>query len=886
MNKRKRASCLFFALAAQMLCAETHKVPLFLAAGDSSLRSVVRVINLSDEAGPVTVTAFTDGGVEWEGTSFRIEGNAVFAFNSDDLEYGDPDKGLTGIGTGDGDWHLTLDSELPLTVSTYARSADGLLTEMNRTVPRDPDGIHRVMTFNPRTAMRRVSQLRLVNPHDKPVTVTVKGIDDMGADSDGSVTVTLAANEARTLTAGQLEDRGLGDGAGKWRLFVTATEPITVMNLMRTISGHLANLSSAPEAEMEDDLHGFGSADTGTVIPLFTSADSFRQSFARIINRSDAPGTVIVEVTDDSGTVRGQFRLPIGARQERSFTSDDLENGNRGRGIPAIGGGTGAWRLTVRGVRTGLLPTPIENLLPLDLQVLAYLRTQDGFFNTLHDLVYDVGNHQVPVFNPAWDTQRESALRVISTVNRVTTVTVRGYDDAGTEGDAPVTFTLRPNEATILTSRQLESTGLGDGTAKWRLVVSADNPVGVMNLMRTPTGHLTNISYLPETERVVANTLSASFTYEEDEGTPFGIRFNANSSTGSIVSYDWDFGEVSRRAEKTPGTGVTPFFVYDDLWSHGQFSGNTYGYEGSYPHTDTYTVTLTITDRAGSTAKRTKKVRVTNTLRFPGLRDLIGRISDGGGHRGKLVLSELEVGDVFGGHAKQTVYVNMKGEGVPEENILVHGPGVTNRRMLHPSGILTHPANASLRAETLVVNRSTFPAYHTDIGNAIAEHNIVFVAPTGNVSSHGKNECNPENMPDRDLWNRNHSFHSCNGRTYDTAYRGAMEAIATGKALFATSADLQQDGSVEPHSGVIKCGDTRRYCFAVPTTGGTVTSSATAKLSAAVFHLFQLYEDAEDVVRALKRCTRDIGAPGIDREFGNGLVDFRCVEATRPVFDR
>ena len=98
--------------------------------------------------------------------------------------------------------------------------------------------------------------------------------------------------------------------------------------------------------------------------------------------------------------------------------------------------------------------------------------------------------------------------------------------------------------------------------------------------------------------------------------------------------------------------------------------------------------------------------------------------------------------------------------------------------------------------------------------------------------------------------------------------------------------NLQQDGSVEPYHKVIKCGDTMAYCFAVPGAGGNFTSSATAKLSAAVFHLFQLYERAEDVVQALKRCTRDIGEPGIDREFGNGLVDFRCVEATRPVVDR
>ena len=343
---------------------------------------------------------------------------------------------------------------------------------------------------------------------------------------------------------------------------------------------------------------------------------------------------------------------------------------------------------------------------------------------------------------------------------------------------------------------------------------------------------------------------------------------------------------MSRWVENTPGTGKTPFFAYDGTWSFVETRSDIYGYEGRYPHTDTYTATLTVTDRAGSTATRTKKVRVTNTPTFPGLRDLIGHINDHGGHRGKLVISEMEVGEVFAdSHAEQTVYVSMKEEGAPKENILVHGPGVTDRRRLALRGILTHPANASLRAETLVVNRSIFPAFQTYHRDPIAEHNIVFVAPTGNVDRYGQNECDPEDMPDRDLWHPDHSFHSCKGNG-DSIYRGAMDAITTGKALFATSADLRQDGSVAPHRQVIMCGDTKEYCFAVPQTHGDVTSASTAKLSTAVFHLFQLYEDAEEVVQALKRCARDVGEPGVDREFGNGIVDFRCVETTRPVVDR
>ena len=892
MNKRKMGIlpvlvlAALAALTAKALWAETRMVPLFSSAGDPTLQGFVRVVNLSNQAGTVTVSAFTDSGIMLGETSFTVSGNAVYAFNSDDLEYGNTKKGIDGIGVGDGDWHLALASALPITVTAYLRTVDGFLTAMNKTVQKDPDGMHRVMTFNPGSNTRQVSNLRLVNPHGTETTVTVKGRDDQGNEGDRSVTVTLRGNGATTVTAQQLESEGLGDGSGKWRLFVTATGPVTVMSLLKSATGHLTNLSSAPEAEMEDRPFYYNSI-PHTVIPLFTATDPFNQSFARIINRSDGAGTVTVRARDDSGVIRGQFTLPIGAKQVLHFNSDDLENGNARKGIDGIGDGDGDWLLAVRSGRTGIDPTDNSILQPLDLQILTYMRTQDGFLTALHDSVYDLGHHQVPVFNPGSNMNQESVLRIINTADTETTVTVRGVDDAGSEGDRPVTVTLSGKEATTLTAKQLEDSGLGDGTGKWRLLVSADNPVGVVSIMRTVSGHLTNLSYLPETERVVANTLSASFTYEEDESTPFGIRFSADSSTGAIVRYAWDFGEVSRVEENTPGTGKTPFFMYDNTWSYGRTRGDIYGWGGRYPHTDTYTATLTITDRAGNTAARTKKVRVTNTLSFPGLRDLIGHINDQGGYRGKLVISEMEVGEVFeGSHAEQTVYVSMKEEGAPKENILVHGPGVTDPYQLAMRGILIHPDNASLRAETLVVNRSTFPAFRTHHRDPIAEHNIVFVAPTGNVDRNHKNECDLEDMPDRDLWRPNHSFYSCKGRNYSGVYRGAMDVITTGKALFATSADLQQDGSVKPHRRVIMCGDTKEYCFAMPRRHGSVTSSATARLSAAVFHLFQLYEDAEEVVQALKRCTRDVGEPGVDREFGNGIVDFRCVEATRPVVDR
>ena len=80
--------------------------------------------------------------------------------------------------------------------------------------------------------------------------------------------------------------------------------------------------------------------------------------------------------------------------------------------------------------------------------------------------------------------------------------------------------------------------------------------------------------------------------------------------------------------------------------------------------------------------------------------------------------------------------------------------------------------------------------------------------------------------------------------------------------------------TIVPNLRVHKCGDFMEHCFTVPDIGHT--SGATAKLSAMAFHLFQLHGSAAEVVRVLKQCAQDIGAPGIDREFGQGLVDLRC----------
>ena len=849
-----------FLLSAALAAGETRTVPLFAPADDGIRQGFARVVNLSDRAGTVSVRARDDDGA-LRRTSFRIAASAVYHFNSDDLENGSVAKGIAGVGAGTGDWHLALDSDLPIAVSAYLRTDDGFLTAMNNTVARGPDGVYRVMTFNPASNANQESRLRLVNQSGRAITATVRGVDDRGAPGDGPVTVALRPNSGTTLTATELENRGLGDGSGKWRLLVTAPEPMVVMSLMSTKVGakvgYLTNLSSAPE---------------GGIVPLFTAAAESRQSFVRIINRSPVAGTVEVLPMDDSGDTSGWLSIRIGGNQVLHFNSDDLEHGNADKGIAGVGSGAGHWRLRFHS--------------DLDIQVLAYMRTNDGFLTALHDIVGEAGRtHQVPILNPGSNTDRESALRIVNDQLAVTSVTIRGYDDRGREGDNTVRVTLRGYEVRTFTAKQLEDMGLGDGAGKWRLLVTATNPVILMSLMSTRTGHLTNLSYLSDTIRVIAAPLIAQFTYEEDDGIPFGIRFDATASSGDITDYAWNFGEDSQFVPNTPGTGPTPLFVYDLDWFFANTRGDRLGYEGRYPATTTYPVTLTVIDRHGAEATHTKRITVTNTLSFAGMRDLIGRVTDGDGHRGKLVISELRENQAFeGSHAQQTVYVNMKEQGVPTANIHVHGPGITDWRVLNGNyGFLTHPDNAALRAETLVVNRSVLNAFGEHDAPHIAAHNIIFVAGAGNLTTWVR-ACAPTDPRIRDLWRPDHPYWTCDDGIRRWQYAAAMDAVRTGKVLMATAAVRNQDGTVVPDTDVMMCGDTMEQCFAVEQSG--VTSASAAQLSSAVFHLFQTYEDAEDVVRALKSCATDIGEPGVDREFGHGLVDFRCAEAMLPVVER
>ena len=230
-----------------------HTVPFFPRASDPLGRQgFVRVINHSDVAGEVSIAAFDDTGREYEPLAMSLGANETKHFNSDDLESGNPGKGLTGsTGAGDGDWRLELTSDLAIEVLVYLRTTGGLLTAMHDTVPPEGD-VYRITTFNPDTEVEHASRLRLVNPGEATAQVAITGIDDLGEMAAGEVTLAVLPGASRTLTSQELEVGGdgfegaLGDGAGRWQVSVESEQPVLVLNLLSSPTGQITNLSSGP----------------------------------------------------------------------------------------------------------------------------------------------------------------------------------------------------------------------------------------------------------------------------------------------------------------------------------------------------------------------------------------------------------------------------------------------------------------------------------------------------------------------------------------------------------------------------------------------------------------------------------------------------------------
>ncbi len=463
-------------------------VPFFPSASDPSRQGFVRVINQGAQAGEVRIVPVDDSGMRKSPLTLAIDAGAAVHFNSDDLEDGNPAKGLTGSsGGGTGAWRLQLESALDLQVLAYLRTPDGFLAAMQKLAPETEAG-YRVPIFNPGSNINQVSILRLANLGSKAAEAVVRGIDDHGETPGSEVRLDVAGGATVSYTAAELESGGpglsgtLGDGSGKWRLQIAAEGELAVMSLLRSPEGYVTNLSAGASGGLFDDnVH---------TVPLFPSAADplGRQGFVRVINGSRHAGTVRIHAYDDAGRRYEPLTLDLGVGQAAHFNSDDLELGNPEKGVSgSTGPGLGDWRLELSSA--------------LEIEVLAYIRTPGGFLTAMHDLVSRNGRRfDVATFNPGSNARQASRLRLVNAGSRPAHFSIAGVDDAGAHSEDVVLVTIPAGATLTPSAAQLEAGGaslqgtIGYGRGKWRLLVDVEQPVMVMNLLSSPTGHLTNLS--------------------------------------------------------------------------------------------------------------------------------------------------------------------------------------------------------------------------------------------------------------------------------------------------------------------------------------------------------------------------------------------------------
>ena len=362
-------------------------------------------------------------------------------------------------------------------------------------------------------------------------------------------------------------DAGTEDGSG-WSLGNPNTSPQgtirSIRNSGRFRGNPIARLSFTTDQATDDgDMDSTGEPvmivprsmqyTLPYLVPSGTSGGA--QGVLRILNATAESGPVDIYAIDDPGTLSGPATFTLDAWAAAEFTAMDLHSGNAMMGLT---GGIGAAADDAR------------LLIATDLQIvpLAYVRAADGTLSAMHDTVRatsadDSGMYayDVPVFNPSTETMQESRLRLINPGDEQASVTISGRDDSGAEATGGVvTLMLAAGGATTLTARQLEAgdaslenlTGqLGAGVGKWRLKVSSNQPLQVVNMTASTAGYWNNLSTTGVTgaapadlavlnerfvgERVVYETNNGRFTLHAMEGEQFRETGEADGVPTSLV---------------------------------------------------------------------------------------------------------------------------------------------------------------------------------------------------------------------------------------------------------------------------------------------------------------------------------------------------------------
>ena len=315
-------------------------------------------------------------------------------------------------------------------------------------------------------------------------------------------------------------------------------------------------------------------------LPLFVASTmpGAAQGLLRIVNDSGDDGSVEIRAVDDAGVRYGPAAFTLNGGTAVEFDASDLASGNAMKGLsPGLGTLTGDVRLEIE---TDLAIVP-----------LAYVRAADGTLSAMHDTVragVAAGGgggyrYEVPIFNAAADVTQESRLRLINPGDQPAAITIEGRDDTGAEATGgTVRLTLPTGGARTLTAQQLEAgdtgamgqpsqpsqggqptqpsqggppdetalTGqLGAGVGRWRLSVSSDRRIEVVNIVSASAGYLLNLS----TTAVAGAAPTGHGAFNERFGAG-GIRFRSRDDLSTLTLPAADRFSETDESEDAPTT--------------------------------------------------------------------------------------------------------------------------------------------------------------------------------------------------------------------------------------------------------------------------------------------------------------------------------------------
>lgn len=407
----------------------------------------------------------------------------------------------------------------------------------------------RLAMVNPGSNISRQSFLRFVNTQQMEANVEIYGVDDLGvASKNPPVSFVLPAESALQITSQDLEngnaakglDSNLCDLTGKWQLIIRSDQDIEIMGLIRSEDGFLTGMSEV--APVSTNSHQ---------VYFANPASNFnQQSFVRIVNESSEDGIVTISGVDDTGIAsEGNVTFSLMANRAIQLTSQDLENGNVGKGLTgSLGGGSGKWQLTVSS--------------DLELAVMSLIRAPGGFLTNMSSTAPKLFDDEVliPLVMPANQLNQQSFIRIINTSSTTATFTISATDETGNGApNGSVQLTLAAGESRQMTATDLEqgnldkglSGFLGDGEGQWYLNISATRSFEAMALVRTPDGFVTNLSSVAQQDELASEILFVNPGSNINQQSSLRILNTATTQASVTISAFDDAGNAAPGGEVT-----------------------------------------------------------------------------------------------------------------------------------------------------------------------------------------------------------------------------------------------------------------------------------------------------------------------------------------------